>query len=63
MYAIRSYYARGVDIHVLFQVLESSAPDYLELKKAFIDGYKQTFSEADEVLIREHEIDLRGRYL
>ncbi len=55
--------ARGVDIHVLFQVLESSAPDYLELKKAFIDGYKQTFSEADEVLIREHEIDLRGRYL
>nr|WP_319539790.1 bifunctional N(6)-L-threonylcarbamoyladenine synthase/serine/threonine protein kinase [uncultured Methanospirillum sp.] len=55
--------ARGVDIHVLFQVLESTAPDELELKKAFSEGYRQTFPEADDVLIREHEIDLRGRYL
>ncbi|PWR71937.1 bifunctional N(6)-L-threonylcarbamoyladenine synthase/serine/threonine protein kinase [Methanospirillum lacunae] len=55
--------ARGVDIHVLFQVLESTAPDEIHLKEAFIDGYRETFSEADDVLIREHEIDMRGRYL
>jgi N6-L-threonylcarbamoyladenine synthase/protein kinase Bud32 len=54
--------ARGVDIHVLFQVLESTAPD-TDLKSAFIDGYRETFSGADEVILREHEIDLRGRYL
>lgn len=55
--------ARGVDIHVLFQVLESTAPDHPQLKESFIEGYRETFPEADEVLIREHEIDLRGRYL
>jgi N6-L-threonylcarbamoyladenine synthase/protein kinase Bud32 len=55
--------ARGVDIHVLFQVLESTAPDDPALKEAFIEGYRETFEGADDVLVREHEIDLRGRYL
>jgi N6-L-threonylcarbamoyladenine synthase/protein kinase Bud32 len=55
--------ARGVDIHVLFQVLESTAPDNPDLKSAFIGGYRETFPGADEVIEREHEIDLRGRYL
>ena len=55
--------ARGVDIHVLFQVLESTAPDEPTLKEAFIEGYRETFPGADEVICREHEIDLRGRYL
>jgi N6-L-threonylcarbamoyladenine synthase/protein kinase Bud32 len=55
--------ARGVDIHVLFQVLESTAPDSPVLKEAFISGYRQTCAAADEVLEREHEIELRGRYL
>lgn len=54
---------RGVDIHVLFQVLESTAPDAEILKKAFITGYKEMLPEAEEVLVREHEIELRGRYL
>lgn len=55
--------ARGVDIHVLFQVLESTAPDDPALKEAFVKGYRETFPGAGEVMEREHEIDLRGRYL
>jgi len=55
--------ARGVDIHVFFQVLESTAPDDPALKESFIEGYRETFPAADEVIAREHEIDLRGRYL
>jgi len=55
---------RGVDIHVLFQTLESTAPDRSDdLKAAFVDGYREMFSGADEVITREHEIELRGRYL
>jgi N6-L-threonylcarbamoyladenine synthase/protein kinase Bud32 len=55
---------RGVDIHVFFQTLESTAPDHAdELKAAFFSGYFETFSEASEVIAREHEIELRGRYL
>jgi len=55
---------RGVDIHVLFQTLESTAPDRADvLKNAFAAGYAETFAEAAEVIIREHQIELRGRYL
>jgi bifunctional N6-L-threonylcarbamoyladenine synthase / protein kinase Bud32 len=55
---------RGVDIHVFFQTLESTEPDRAEsLKTAFIAGYKETFEGATDVIRREHEIGLRGRYL
>jgi len=55
---------RGVDIHVLFQTLESTAPGRADqLKEAFIEGYNGTFAGAGEVIAREHEIELRGRYL
>jgi N6-L-threonylcarbamoyladenine synthase/protein kinase Bud32 len=55
---------RGVDIHVLYQTLESTAPHYADfLKTAFACGYAETFSGAAEVIAREHEIELRGRYL
>jgi len=54
---------RGVDIHVLFQTLESTTADSAILKAAFCEGYRQTFSGADEVISREHDIELRGRYL
>jgi N6-L-threonylcarbamoyladenine synthase/protein kinase Bud32 len=54
---------RGVDIHVLYQTLESTAPDRsLALKAAFVQGYSSTFGGAAEVVAREHEIVLRGRY-
>lgn len=55
---------RGVDIHVLFQTLESTAPDHADvLKAAFVEGYTETFDGAADVIHREHEIELRGRYL
>jgi N6-L-threonylcarbamoyladenine synthase/protein kinase Bud32 len=55
---------RGVDVHVLFQTLESTAPERADiLKAAFAAGYAETFGEADKVIMREHEIELRGRYL
>ena len=55
--------ARGVDLHVLFQTLESTTENFEELKGAFIEGYAGVFPGADEVLSREHEVELRGRYL
>jgi N6-L-threonylcarbamoyladenine synthase/protein kinase Bud32 len=55
---------RGVDIHVLYQTLESTAPKYADvLKTAFASGYAETFPGAADVITREHEIELRGRYL
>ncbi|MCK9581615.1 MAG: bifunctional N(6)-L-threonylcarbamoyladenine synthase/serine/threonine protein kinase [Methanoregula sp.] len=54
---------RGVDIHVLYQTLESTAPDNADaLKAAFNEGYAATFPGAGEVIIREHDIVMRGRY-
>jgi len=55
---------RGVDLHVLFQTLESTKPhDADALKAAFVEGYSETFAEARDVIAREHAIELRGRYL
>jgi N6-L-threonylcarbamoyladenine synthase/protein kinase Bud32 len=55
---------RGVDLHVFFQTLESTAPGQAEaLKAAFIRGYQETFSGAEGAIVREHDIELRGRYL
>jgi len=55
--------ARGVDIHVLFQTLESTAANANELKNAFVAGYAAEFPGAAEVLERECEVEARGRYL
>lgn len=55
--------ARGVDVHVLLQTLASSSPDPEPLAKAFADGYRAAFRDADAVLAREAEIRRRGRYL
>lgn len=54
---------QGVDIHVLFQTLTSTTAGAEVLKVAFIRGYRGSFAGADDVLAREHEIELRGRYL
>lgn len=55
---------RGVDVHVLFQTLGSTNPVAAqELRDAFARGYAETFTGAAEVIEREKEIELRGRYL
>jgi len=55
--------SRGVDLHVFFQTLESTTENFGVLKRAFVDAYADAFPGADEVLSREHEVELRGRYL
>ena len=55
--------ARGVDVHVFFQTLESTSRDYERLSLAFRDGYSATTDDADEVFGRVEEIRMRGRYL
>jgi N6-L-threonylcarbamoyladenine synthase/protein kinase Bud32 len=55
--------ARGVDIHVFFQTLESTTGNCEKLKTFFAKGYKEAFSGAEDVLFREQEIEKRGRYL
>jgi N6-L-threonylcarbamoyladenine synthase/protein kinase Bud32 len=55
--------SRGVDLHVFFQTLESTTENFEELKGAFVEGYAGVFPGADEALAREHEVELRGRYL
>jgi len=55
---------RGVDIHVMFQTLKSTNPNEAGVFcAAFARGYAETFAGAGEVLAREQEIELRGRYL
>lgn len=53
---------RGVDIHVLFQMLYSTYDDYDRLKYSFIKGYIRVFDKAKDVLDRVKEIEYRGRY-
>jgi N6-L-threonylcarbamoyladenine synthase/protein kinase Bud32 len=55
--------ARGVDLHVFFQTLESTTADHRALQDAFIEGYGAEFPEYADVLAREQEIEHRGRYL
>lgn len=56
--------ARGVDIHVFFQILKSTHESHEQLKESFITGYKRTFpGAAAQVLKRIDEIDRRGRYV
>ncbi|HXW99427.1 MAG TPA: bifunctional N(6)-L-threonylcarbamoyladenine synthase/serine/threonine protein kinase [Methanomicrobiales archaeon] len=55
--------ARGVDLHVFFQTLESTTADHMALQDAFVGGYGEEFRGSDEVLAREREIEHRGRYL
>jgi N6-L-threonylcarbamoyladenine synthase/protein kinase Bud32 len=55
--------ARGVDIHVLFQTLKSTTPNYKECRQAFIQGYQKHFELFEDILLREKEIERRGRYL
>jgi N6-L-threonylcarbamoyladenine synthase/protein kinase Bud32 len=54
---------RGVDLHVLFQILMSTSAEYESLKCAFCAGYAEMAPDAALVIAREEEICERGRYL
>jgi len=62
-YVSRETEARGVDVHVFFQTLESTSADYERLARAFRDGYAGATNDAAEVFGRVEEIRMRGRYL
>jgi len=53
---------KGVDLHVFFESLKASYENWEELKKVFIEGYKE-YEKAEEVLRRAEEIEARGRYV
>ncbi|MDN7025056.1 bifunctional N(6)-L-threonylcarbamoyladenine synthase/serine/threonine protein kinase [Methanoculleus sp. FWC-SCC1] len=55
--------SRGVDLHVLFQTLESTSDSFAALREAFVEGYAEAFPGAEEALAREREVEMRGRYL
>jgi N6-L-threonylcarbamoyladenine synthase/protein kinase Bud32 len=55
--------SRGVDLHVLFQTLESTTDLSATLIESFRKGYHETLKEAPDVFEREKEIEKRGRYL
>jgi TP53 regulating kinase and related kinases len=54
--------SRGVDVHVFYQTLVSSHKEHEKLMAAFAEGYRSTFTGADNVLERVREIEYRGRY-
>jgi len=54
---------RGVDLHVLFQILISTSTEHERLIEAFCLGYAATAPDAALVIAREEEICERGRYL
>ena len=54
---------KGVDLHVYFESLKAGFDNWRELKEAFIEGYREEYEKADEVLERAKEIELRGRYI
>lgn len=55
--------SQGVDIHVLFQTLESTSSRSEILKEEFVRGYTLAFPGAADVIERVDEIRQRGRYL
>ena len=48
---------KGVDLHVYFESLKASFDNWEELKKAFIEGYREEYEKAEEVLQRAEEIE------
>lgn len=55
--------ARGVDVHVFFQSLAGTHESPEQLRAAFSQGYRRTFTHAQQVLTRVEEIERRGRYV
>ncbi|MCL2862836.1 MAG: bifunctional N(6)-L-threonylcarbamoyladenine synthase/serine/threonine protein kinase [Methanimicrococcus sp.] len=59
----KSVESKGVDIHVLFQTLDSSHKNPEKLKELFAVGYRKEYGGADVILKRAEEIKQRARYL
>ncbi|AGK60117.1 Kae1-associated kinase Bud32 [Archaeoglobus sulfaticallidus PM70-1] len=53
---------KGVDVHIYFESLKAYFENWIDLKEAFISGYRE-YEKAEEVLKRAAEIEERGRYV
>jgi TP53 regulating kinase-like protein len=51
----------GMDIHVYFEAIKADFDNYVELREAFIEGYR-IMSRFNEVMERLEDIEARGRY-
>lgn len=58
----RELEVRGVDLHLVERTFESTHPGHGEWLAAFLEGYRETFAEAEAVLGRVDDIKARARY-
>lgn len=53
---------KAVDLHLLFQALESRHYEVFDVcKKLIIEGYRENYSDADSILSRLSVVESRGR--
>lgn len=55
--------AKGVDLHLFREAFQSAHSERIELFSSFLEGYREAFEGADEVIAKMREIERRGRYL
>jgi N6-L-threonylcarbamoyladenine synthase/protein kinase Bud32 len=53
---------KGVDLHLLAEAFKSSHPESPDLFDRAMDGYREVYPDAEEVLRKMAEIEKRGRY-
>jgi Kae1-associated kinase Bud32 len=54
--------AKGVDLHVLMEAYESTHPELMDEFEYILEGYRNTFKDANAVESKIQEIISRGRY-
>ena len=54
--------SKGVDLHVLMEAYESTHPEILDEFEHVLMGYREIYSEAEDIEKKINEIIDRGRY-
>lgn len=54
--------AKGVDLHLLMEAFESTHSEILHMFDYVLEGYKNEYDKANEVIKKVKEIEKRGRY-
>lgn len=54
--------AKGVDLHLLMEAFESTHSEILDMFDYVLEGYKNEYDKASEVIKKVKEIEKRGRY-
>ncbi|UCF08752.1 MAG: Kae1-associated serine/threonine protein kinase [Thermoplasmata archaeon] len=54
--------AKGVDLHLLMEAFESTHSEILGMFGHVLDGYRQEYEDADNVINKVKDIEKRGRY-